>query len=91
LLAPVAPTHAACGREVGAGEACAALGLHAFASRRNLFFLSLFYERHDPVVPRGQLPTVMSLTDHHNKGTFRRWAESLTGYELAHAGEYSKR
>jgi len=82
-----ASTHTACAQSIASGEADAALGLQAAAAAHNLAFVPLFHERYDLVVPHDQLEAVGPLMDRLNDGTFRRWAESLTGYEMAHAGE----
>ncbi len=82
-----ASTHTACAEAVASGSADVALGLQASAAARGLDFLPLFHERYDLVVPDDQLQAVSPLVDRLNEGTFRRWAESLTGYEMAHAGE----
>jgi putative molybdopterin biosynthesis protein len=82
-----ASTHTACAEAIASGEADAALGLQAAAARHALDFVPLFHERYDLVVPHEQLQIVGPLMDRLNDGTFRRWAESLTGYEMAHAGE----
>lgn len=80
-------THTACAVAIANGEADAALGLQAAAAAHGLAFAPLFHERYDLVVPHEQLSTVGPLMDRLNDGEFRRWAESLTGYEMAHAGE----
>ncbi|MCJ7678610.1 MAG: helix-turn-helix domain-containing protein [Anaerolineales bacterium] len=82
-----ASTHTACAGAIASGEVDAALGLQAAAAAHNLVFAPLFHERYDLVVPHEQLQTVGPLMDRLNDGSFRRWAESLTGYEMAHAGE----
>jgi molybdopterin molybdotransferase/putative molybdopterin biosynthesis protein len=82
-----ANTHTACARAIASGEADAALGLQASAAAHGLAFVPLFQERYDLVVPHEQLPVVGPVMDRISQGDFRRWAESLTGYEMAHAGE----
>jgi putative molybdopterin biosynthesis protein len=82
-----ANTHTACAEAIASGSADAALGLQAAAAGRGLGFIPLFHERYDLVVPDEQLQAVSPLMDRLSDGTFRRWAEGLTGYEMTHAGE----
>jgi putative molybdopterin biosynthesis protein len=82
-----ASTHTACAEGIASGTADAAIGLQAAAAAHGLEFIPLFHERYDLVVPHEQLRAVSPLMDRLNEGAFRRWAESLTGYEMAHAGE----
>lgn len=82
-----ANTHTACARSVASGEVDAALGLQASAAAHGLGFVALFHERYDLVVPHDQLSAVEPVMDRITQGDFRRWAESLTGYQMAHAGE----
>jgi putative molybdopterin biosynthesis protein len=83
-------THTACSRAVAGREADCALGLQAAAGEQGLDFFPLFHERYDLIIPDEMLPTAAPLVNHLTGGTFRRWAESLTGYEMAHAGEEVK-
>lgn len=85
-----ANTHTACAEAIASGRADAALGLQAAATGRGLGFLPLFHERYDLVVPEEQRQAVSPLMDQLTNGAFRRWAESLTGYEMTHAGEEIK-
>jgi putative molybdopterin biosynthesis protein len=82
-----ANTHTACAEAIASGRADAALGLQAAAAGRGLDFIPLFQERYDLVVPDEHLQAVSPFMDRLSDGSFRRWAESLTGYEMAHAGE----
>ena len=80
-------THTACASQVARGEADAALGLYAAASRQGLDFLPLFQERYDLILPQEHAESLLPLLDTLQSGAFRRNVASLVGYDTAHTGE----
>jgi putative molybdopterin biosynthesis protein len=83
----IVSTHTECARVVRAGQADAAVGLHAAAALFELEFIPLFQERYDIVIPEAQVERLHPLLDALQTREFRAAARALPGYSLAHTGE----
>jgi putative molybdopterin biosynthesis protein len=81
-------THSEAAELIENGKADASLGLQAAAHQHGLYFIPLFEERYDLVLPREQERTLTPLLDYLQTVGFRRTADSLTGYTTAHSGEH---
>jgi putative molybdopterin biosynthesis protein len=80
-------THTEAASLIEAGQADAALGLHAAAHQHGLDFITLFEERYDLVFARDEENALAPLLDYMQTADFRRSLEALTGYNTAHSGE----
>jgi putative molybdopterin biosynthesis protein len=80
-------THTECARLIQAGQADAAVGLHAAAARFGLEFIPLFQERYDLIIPQAQVERLHPLLDTLQTRRFRAAARALPGYNLTHTGE----
>jgi putative molybdopterin biosynthesis protein len=83
----VTRTHTECAKLIRQGEADAALGLHAAASRYDLDFIPLFHERYDLVIPQEQIQLLNPLLETIQTSAFRRNVDNLNGYDTTHTGE----
>jgi putative molybdopterin biosynthesis protein len=80
-------THSEAAALVANNKADAALGLQAAARQKDLFFLPLFEERYDLVLPEENEKTLMPLLDYLQTSAFRTELHALTGYNATHSGE----
>jgi putative molybdopterin biosynthesis protein len=80
-------THSEAAALVANNKADAALGLQAAARQEDLFFLPLFEERYDLVLPEENEKTLMPLLDYLQTSAFRTELHALTGYNATHSGE----
>ena len=80
-------THTEAATLIANNKADAALGLQAAANQHGLYFIPLFEERYDLVLPREQETTLSPLLDYIQTADFRSSLTSLTGYTSAHSGE----
>jgi putative molybdopterin biosynthesis protein len=83
----VTNTHTECARLVQAGQADVALGLHAAASQHDLYFIPLFQERYDLVIPQEHIGLLRPLLDTLQTSKLRRSMAGLIGYDTTHTGE----
>jgi len=80
-------THTEAATLIANNKADAALGLQAAANQHGLYFIPLFEERYDLVLPREQETTLSPLLDYIQTVDFRNTLTSLTGYNSTHSGE----
>jgi putative molybdopterin biosynthesis protein len=83
----VVKTHSEAAALVANNKADAALGLQAAAHQHGLYFIPLFEERYDFVLPRENQKVVMPLLDYLQTSDFRAKLNTLPGYNSAHTGE----
>ena len=82
-------THYAVAEAITVGAVDVGPGLRAVAEKHGLDFVSLGDERYDLVIPRSEFTStrVRPILDALASKEFRRLAESLSGYDLAHTGK----
>jgi putative molybdopterin biosynthesis protein len=83
----VTSTHTECARLVQEGKVDVALGLHAAAFQHDLYFIPLFQERYDLIIPQENVRLLRPMLDTLQTATFRRSVESLIGYDTTHTGD----
>jgi len=80
-------THTAAAEQVASGKASAAIGLQAAARKFGLFFIPLFEERFDLIIPNQEVAALTPLLNEIQTATFRKTVQALGGYNVAHSGE----
>ncbi len=80
-------THHDSARAVASGSVDVTIGIQSAAREMNLFFIPLFEERYDLVVPDDELQKVSPMLDYLQTSSFRRKLDALTGYNTRHSGE----
>ena len=80
-------THIDAASAVQSGQADVALGLQAAAHQYELYFIPLFEERYDLVLPRENKKALLPLLDYLHTANFRSELSALTGYNSTHSGK----
>jgi putative molybdopterin biosynthesis protein len=80
-------THTEAAVLIRSGKADAAIGLQAAAFQHGLFFIPLFEERYDLILPREQEKFLTPLLEYLQTSSFRKSLTSLAGYNTIQSGE----
>jgi len=82
-------SHTALAHAIQQGFADAGIGLRAAAVEANLYFIPLFSERYDLVIPqeRVEYPEMVPIIDMVRSQAFHQKVTALVGYEDYHTGE----
>ena len=80
-------THSEAAMLISQNKADGSLGLQAAAHQHGLYFIPLFEERYDLILPREQEKILNPLLDYIQTADFRNSLSQLTGYNTTHSGE----
>jgi putative molybdopterin biosynthesis protein len=80
-------THSEAAALISQNKADVSIGLQAAAHQYGLYFIPLFEERYDLVLPRENEAVLTPVLDYLQTAAFRTELNTLTGYNSSHSGE----